>query len=86
MQRLDRALQILFSYDHAQVEQRRPLRNHPYVDEFERVKHARGHTGRVADVIAHQANDRLMLLHRDLGEVPQLSANLGKPLRIIDGQ
>ena len=69
VQRFHRGAQIGFGDHEAQIQQRRALRDHADVDAVERIEDAARHSRRVADIVAHQADDGLIVLDLDFGEL-----------------
>ena len=53
-----------------------PWRDHADVDVVERIENAARHARSVADVLADQADDRLVLFDRDFGELAQLARDV----------
>src|ERR1019366_4559490 len=86
MQRRDRAEQVGFGQNQADVEQRRALRNHADVNAVEGVEDAPGHSRGVADVVANQADNHLVLLDIDLGELLQLGHDGVEVRGVVDGE
>ena len=62
-------LEILLRNDNTQVQQRCALRDHADVDIAQRREHAARDPGRVPDVIADQADNRLIFFDRYIGEL-----------------
>ncbi len=72
MQRLNGRSQIVARHHESQIQRRRALRHHANIDAAQRVEHARRNAGSVPDVFTHNADDSLILVHRNLGELAQL--------------
>src|SRR5262249_34673080 len=73
-------------YYDAQIEERSALRDHAHIDAAQGIEDARGHSRSISDILAHQANDRLVLLDLDFGELAHLGADHLQVLRVVDGQ
>ena len=73
--------------DHeSKIQRRRALRQHADIDAAERVEHARRNARSVADVFTHNADDSLILVHRNFGELAQFRDDRFHALGLIDGQ
>src|ERR1035441_2346903 len=86
VQRGHRAQQIGFGHHEADIEQRRSLADHADVDAIERIENPARHARRVADVLAHQADDDAIVLHRGFGELAQVGQDELDVAGVVDGQ
>ena len=86
VQGLDRAGEVGFGHHEAEVEQGSPLRNHANIDAFHRVEDAAGDAGRVANVVAHQADDGLAGFDVHFGEFPEFGADGVELSGVVDGE
>src|SRR5438477_3904855 len=86
VQHLHRSLRIASRNHETDIEQRSALRNHTNVDALHGAKCARGHAGRMAQIITDNANDSLVLFDADLGKLSQSVANPVEPSSIVNGQ
>src|SRR5690242_16944221 len=86
VQKLYRSLRIASGNHKTNIEQRSALRNHANVDALQGAESAGGHSRRMAQIIADNTNDGLVLFDTNLGEFSQRPANPGEPRRIINGQ
>src|ERR1039458_6865021 len=86
VQRGHRAQQIDFGHYEADIQQRRALADHADVDAVQRIENPARHARRVANVLAHQADDHAIVLHRGLGELADLAQDEIDVARVVDGQ
>src|ERR1017187_6240860 len=86
VQRRDRAHEIAFGHHEADVEQRRSLADHADVDAIERIENPARHARRVPDVLAHQADDDAIVLHRGFGKLAQVAQDELDVAGVVDGQ
>src|SRR6266496_5401346 len=72
VQRLDGSAEVRFCDREADVQQRRALGNHADIDSVESVEHAARHAGSEANVVAHEADNSLVVFHIHLGELAEV--------------
>ena len=84
---VDGAHQVGLRHHEAEVQQRCALRDHADIDAVERVEDAARHARSVADVLADQADDRLIVLHRRLRRTAAARRRIASMLRgVVDGE
>src|ERR1035437_3803225 len=86
VQRRDRAHEIAFGHHEADIEQRRSLADHADVDAIERIENPARHARRVPDVLAHQADNDAIVLHRGFGKLAQVAQDELDVAGVVDGQ
>src|SRR5437879_13864189 len=79
-------LRIASRNDETKIQQRGALRNHANVDPLQSAKGSRSHARRMAQIIADNADDGLVLFDADLGKFSESLANVAEPRRIVYGQ
>jgi hypothetical protein len=72
VQSLNGGGQIGAGHDESQIQRGCALRKHADIDATQGVEHARRNTWSVTDVFTHNADDSLILIHRNFGEFAQL--------------
>src|SRR6266536_536083 len=86
VQPFDGFCQVRFRHHDAQVQQRGALRDHAHIDVAQRMEDSGGHSRSIADILAYQAYDRVVLFDVDLRELAQFGADGVQVARVVDGQ
>ena len=84
VKRRDDAVRVLGPHDEAQIDRRRPLRDHPHGRETDRTKHVRRNSRAAAHAFPDQADERHLTLDLHARESRQRGNDLGEPAVVVN--
>src|SRR5580692_1700348 len=76
--------QVGFSYHKTEIQQRCALRDHADVNSFERIEDAARHARSIPNIVADEADDRLIFFNFDVSELAQLGLNLFEAFQVVN--